>query len=108
MTADVTWPKAFKGGFVRGPDDIRAYWTEQWSEIDPHGEPVAFYPQADSQVLVDVHRVVRSLRSEVRRVGKECVSPCMSRWSPYHSKKKKPNSPTYIQQTNPNHNSYNS
>src|SRR3546814_15972201 len=26
-------------------------------------------------------------RSEERRVGNECVSPCRSRWSPYHSKK---------------------
>ena len=24
------------------------------------------------------------LRSEERRVGKECVQPCRSRWSPYH------------------------
>src|SRR3546814_17034535 len=28
-------------------------------------------------------------RSEERRVGKECVSTCRSRWSPYHYKKKK-------------------
>src|SRR3546814_21192926 len=27
-------------------------------------------------------------RSEERRVGKECVSTCRSRWSPYHKKKK--------------------
>src|SRR3546814_20794085 len=27
-------------------------------------------------------------RSEERRVGKECVSTCRSRWAPYHSKKK--------------------
>src|SRR3546814_17193902 len=27
-------------------------------------------------------------RSEERRVGKECVSTCRSRWSQYHSKKK--------------------
>src|SRR3546814_15555604 len=27
-------------------------------------------------------------RSEARRVGKECVSTCRSRWSPYHKKKK--------------------
>src|SRR3546814_15492720 len=27
--------------------------------------------------------------SEERRVGKECVSTCRSRWSPYHSNKKK-------------------
>src|SRR3546814_10016131 len=26
-------------------------------------------------------------RSEERRVGKECVRTCRSRWSPYHSKK---------------------
>src|SRR3546814_4736145 len=26
----------------------------------------------------------RVQRSEERRVGKECVSPCRSRWSPYH------------------------
>src|SRR3546814_20018078 len=28
-------------------------------------------------------------RSEARRVGKECVSTCRSRWGPFHSKKKK-------------------
>src|SRR3546814_15073061 len=27
------------------------------------------------------------VRSEERRVGKECVSTCRSRWSPYNSKK---------------------
>ena len=26
----------------------------------------------------------RFARSEERRVGKECSSPCRSRWSPYH------------------------
>src|SRR3546814_19445494 len=29
----------------------------------------------------------KTTRSEERRVGKECVSPCRSRWSPYHEKK---------------------
>src|SRR3546814_12840050 len=28
--------------------------------------------------------VGRERRSEERRVGKECVSTCRSRWSPYH------------------------
>src|SRR3546814_14726006 len=27
---------------------------------------------------------LRRARSEERRVGKECVSTCRSRWSPYH------------------------
>src|SRR3546814_19979791 len=33
-------------------------------------------------------------RSEERRVGKECVSTCRSRWSPYHTKKNKKNKTT--------------
>src|SRR3546814_4186367 len=28
--------------------------------------------------------ILRDVRSEERRVGKECVSTCRSRWSPYH------------------------
>src|SRR3546814_19134607 len=32
---------------------------------------------------------LKHIRSEERRVGKECVSTCRSRWSPYHEKKKK-------------------
>src|SRR3546814_15375827 len=31
---------------------------------------------------------VQTCRSEERRVGKECVSPCRSRWWPSHEKKK--------------------
>jgi hypothetical protein len=61
MTLDIDWPRAFKGGFVHGPNAVRAYWTEQWSEINPHVEPVAFHPAAPGQVLVDVHQVVRGL-----------------------------------------------
>src|SRR3546814_2765299 len=40
--------------------------------------------------LLDLHLFLGSplpqffLRSEERRVGKECVSTCRSRWSPYH------------------------
>src|SRR3546814_8750222 len=31
-----------------------------------------------------VQEVTMKARSEERRVGKECVSTCRSRWSPYH------------------------
>ncbi|RYD42441.1 MAG: nuclear transport factor 2 family protein, partial [Verrucomicrobiaceae bacterium] len=27
MTSEVAWPRAFKGGFVRGHEEVRAYWT---------------------------------------------------------------------------------
>lgn len=66
MTHDVTWPMAFKGGFVKGPVEIRAYWTEQWSQIDPRVEPVGFQRDADESILVDVHQVVRDLAGTVR------------------------------------------
>jgi ketosteroid isomerase-like protein len=65
MTPDVSWPRAFKGGFVRGPEEIRAYWTEQWSEIDGHVEPVAFHTEDAGRVLVEVHQVVRDLAGDV-------------------------------------------
>src|SRR3546814_15292877 len=35
-----------------------------------------------------LNRIMLKSRSEERRVGKECVSTCRSRWSPYHEKKK--------------------
>lgn len=72
MSLSVAWPKAFKGGFVRGHQEVRAYWTEQWSEIDPQVEPVSFHPEGIGQILVDVHQVVRDLAGAVlgdERVG---------------------------------------
>src|SRR3546814_13436260 len=40
-----------------------------------------------AEFLVE-NRVEQVDRSEERRVGKECVSTCRSRWSPYPEKKK--------------------
>src|SRR3546814_1564914 len=37
-----------------------------------------------SELLGAVRPVAVAQRSEERRVGKECVSTCRSRWSPYH------------------------
>lgn len=64
MTADVAWPRAFKGGFVEGREAVRAYWTEQWGEINPHVEPLAFHTE-DGGILVEVHQVVRDLAGAV-------------------------------------------
>src|SRR3546814_12754747 len=49
-----------------------------------NGSPVWF----DCSVVV----TLSSKRSEERRVGKECVRTCRSRWSPNHYKKKTLNS----------------
>src|SRR3546814_7969944 len=37
-----------------------------------------------SREKVDISALKPQARSEERRVGKECVSTCRSRWSPYH------------------------
>lgn len=64
-TTNVTLPRAFKGGFVRGHEEVRAYWIEQWSEINLHDEPVTFHLEEDGRILVDVHQVVRDLAGAV-------------------------------------------
>ncbi len=65
MTPTVAWPRAFKGGFVEGAEDVRAYWTEQWSEISPTVEPVAFHADDAEHISVEVHQVVRDLNGAV-------------------------------------------
>src|SRR3546814_11334536 len=51
----------------------------------------AEFRQPQRQIAERTHTPIEDLdvagRSEERRVGKECVSTCRSRWSPYHSKK---------------------
>src|SRR3546814_9249388 len=52
-----------------------------------HVDPAVGHLQlAAAQIVAERHRVSPDLRirSEERRVGKECVSTCRSRWSPYH------------------------
>src|SRR3546814_13281169 len=64
--------------------------------IDPgdpsaqHGRGAAIeYPYAaEHQQLERDDKQEDERRSEERRVGKECVSTCSSRWSPYNSKEK--------------------
>src|SRR3546814_6787983 len=45
---------------------------------------VAAADHRDTLALVERAVAMRTIRSEERRVGKECVSTCRSRWSPYH------------------------
>src|SRR3546814_4894900 len=49
------------------------------SEADYDGNTIEMRINAANKMMSVVH-----VRSEERRVGKECVSPCRSRWSPYH------------------------
>src|SRR3546814_14223880 len=40
--------------------------------------------EANPNRIAQANRDFPDIRSEERRVGKECVSTCRSRWSPYH------------------------
>jgi len=65
MTQDVSWPKASEGGKVVGKEEIRGYWTRQWSEFDPHVEPLAMTEEDGGKTRVRVHQLVKSLQGEV-------------------------------------------
>ena len=59
MHPDVEWPNGMEGGYVHGREAVRAYWTRQWTMIDPHVEPRRFATDAEGRIVVDVHQVVR-------------------------------------------------
>ena len=65
MTQNVSWPKASEGGKVVGKEEIRAYWTRQLGEFDPHVEPLAITEEDGGKVHVRVHQLVKSLQGEV-------------------------------------------
>src|SRR3546814_12732423 len=65
-----------------GPDELFLHPTFMGMERDPASAMII-------TVLIGAHRPIEDKRSEERRVGKECVSTCRSRWSPNHSNKKK-------------------
>ena len=50
------------------------------------GMPMFFWPAPIipvKKMIVDMNEAI-ARRSEERRVGKECLRLCRSRWSPYH------------------------
>ena len=58
MHPDVQWANGMEGGYVHGHDGVRAYWTHQWSLIDPFVEPQAFMTEPDGRTAVEVHQRV--------------------------------------------------
>ncbi|MGA7126760.1 MAG: nuclear transport factor 2 family protein [Chthoniobacterales bacterium] len=65
MTQDVSWPKASEGGRVVGKEEVRAYWTRQWREFDPHVEPLAMSDENGGKTRVRVQQLVKSLQGDV-------------------------------------------
>jgi hypothetical protein len=65
MTDSVSWPRASEGGRASGKEEVRAYWSRQWKEIDPHVDPIEVLDQGADGVHVRVHQLVKSLGGEV-------------------------------------------
>src|SRR3546814_17394273 len=99
MTADEA--RQAWGGELKGAGDEEAacyYLTPQWVDIPSNfafmfedGKFVRYDVGTGREIAPGGGKVgmgvdeIRSLySSEERRVGKECVSTCRSRWSPYH------------------------
>src|SRR6266478_6845349 len=55
MHEDVIWAN----------DEVRSYWTRQWTMIDPHVEPAAFAHGPKGEVVVEVHQLVRDLNGNL-------------------------------------------
>lgn len=69
MSESVSWPKASEGGRVVGKEEIRAYWSRQWNEFDPHVEPMEVIDRGAGRIDVKVHQLVKSLTGDVLSDG---------------------------------------
>src|SRR3546814_15153900 len=74
----LTDPAARKAAYSKALHRIadQAYWLPLWSY------PYTYAYTSDLNFTPTSDEIPH--RSEERRVGKECVSTCRSRWSPYH------------------------
>src|SRR3546814_5018764 len=66
------------------PDLIGLLRPSILDRIPDLGLTLVVFGDGEGHELLQCHAVLRIDRSEERRVGKECVSTCRSRWSPYH------------------------
>ena len=67
LSDDVAWANGMDGGYVHGPDAVRAYWTRQWAIVSPHVEPVRFHRAADGAIIAEVRQSVRDLEGKPLR-----------------------------------------
>src|ERR1700734_4088435 len=51
LTDDVAWANAMDGGHVHGREAVRAYWTRQWTRVDPHVDPLGFHRTQDGAIV---------------------------------------------------------
>jgi hypothetical protein len=65
MQKEVQWSKAWEGGYISGHDEIKEYWTRQWTEINPKVEPVDFNERENGSLEVKVKQNVKDLQGNL-------------------------------------------
>src|SRR3546814_17752093 len=85
LVQPATWPCAFQSLTTKPPNPIRSLSTPVTRLLLP-----AILTPCQLEKLVITVCTPASIRSEERRLGKECVSTCRSRWSPSPLKIKTP------------------
>jgi 3-oxoacyl-[acyl-carrier protein] reductase len=65
MHPDVEWPNGMEGGTEHGHAAVRAYWTRQWTTLNPRVEPVSFQTDDGGRVIVRVRQEARDLAGTV-------------------------------------------
>ncbi len=69
MNENVQWPNGWEGGDVQGQEEVRAYWTRQWKEINPSVTPVGFSEISPTQLAVQVHQIVKDYEDHLLSEG---------------------------------------
>ena len=64
LANDVVWANGMDGGHVHGREAVKNYWTQQWTMVSPHVEPVRFTEAADGSIVVEVKQVIRDLEGK--------------------------------------------
>jgi len=65
MHPEVEWANGMEGGHVHGRDAVRAYWTRQFTTLNPHVEPISICPNDSGEWTVEVHQVVHDAKGNL-------------------------------------------
>jgi hypothetical protein len=65
MSESVSWHRASESGRAIWKEEIRSYWLRQWTEFDPHVEPIEVIDRGTGKIDVRVHQLVKSPGGDV-------------------------------------------
>lgn len=65
MHPQVDWANGMEGGHVHGKDEVHAYWTRQFTTLDPRVDPVNIEPGQNGSWVVEVHQVVHDRKGNL-------------------------------------------